>query len=129
MSYFVISKSSQDILHFGIKHRSGRYPYGSGERPYQDREDGVLKKKKYSNTSFAVKTVRDAAMRIVDKDERKKYRYQKEMGKMQREYNNMTADQKEYFHKIVGFYENEYMSQSEVLSLVRMALDESKRYI
>lgn len=24
-----------DLLHFGIKHRSGRYPWGSGERPYQ----------------------------------------------------------------------------------------------
>lgn len=24
-----------DLLHFGIKRRSGRYPWGSGERPYQ----------------------------------------------------------------------------------------------
>lgn len=24
-----------DLLHFGIKRRSGRYPYGSGERPFQ----------------------------------------------------------------------------------------------
>lgn len=35
MSYFVISKSDADIVHFGIKRRSGRYPWGSGERPYQ----------------------------------------------------------------------------------------------
>lgn len=26
---------SYEIYHFGVKHRSGRYPYGSGERPYQ----------------------------------------------------------------------------------------------
>lgn len=24
-----------ELYHFGIKRRSGRYPYGSGERPYQ----------------------------------------------------------------------------------------------
>lgn len=27
-----------DIYHYGIKRRSGRYPYGSGDRPYQDLE-------------------------------------------------------------------------------------------
>ena len=25
-----------ELYHYGVKHRSGRYPYGSGERPYQD---------------------------------------------------------------------------------------------
>lgn len=29
----------QELYHFGIKRRSGRYPYGSGARPYQDREE------------------------------------------------------------------------------------------
>lgn len=34
-NYYLINN---DVLyHFGIKRRSGRYPYGSGERPYQDR--------------------------------------------------------------------------------------------
>lgn len=28
----------EELFHFGTKGRSGRYPYGSGERPYQDRE-------------------------------------------------------------------------------------------
>lgn len=27
-----------ELYHIGVKHRSGRYPYGSGERPYQDME-------------------------------------------------------------------------------------------
>lgn len=26
---------SSELYHFGIKRRSGRYPWGSGERPYQ----------------------------------------------------------------------------------------------
>lgn len=29
---------SNEIYHYGIKRRSGRYPYGSGTRPFQDRE-------------------------------------------------------------------------------------------
>lgn len=30
-----ITYKYQDLLHFGIKQRSGRYPWGSGDRPYQ----------------------------------------------------------------------------------------------
>ena len=32
------------LMHFGIKHKSGRYPWGSGDRPYQG--DGFFTKKK-----------------------------------------------------------------------------------
>lgn len=28
------------IIHFGIKRKSGRYPWGSGERPHQSEEKG-----------------------------------------------------------------------------------------
>lgn len=36
-----------DILcHYGIKRRSGRYPYGSGDRPYQRENKQIDKKKK-----------------------------------------------------------------------------------
>lgn len=33
-----------EIYHYGIKGRSGRYPYGSGSRPYQDREEAKRQK-------------------------------------------------------------------------------------
>lgn len=41
----------EDILHYGVKRKSGRYPWGSGERPYQRStgslvEKGIAKKKK-----------------------------------------------------------------------------------
>lgn len=32
---FIDKPSLDDIMHYGIKRRSGRYPYGSGENPYQ----------------------------------------------------------------------------------------------
>lgn len=31
--------NENDILHIGVKYRSGRYPWGSGENPYQHDED------------------------------------------------------------------------------------------
>lgn len=39
MTHFIRSNNmDNELFHFGIKRRSGRYPYGSGERPYQDKE-------------------------------------------------------------------------------------------
>jgi DNA-binding CsgD family transcriptional regulator len=37
MSYYGYAESLQneDVLHIGVKRRSGRYPYGSGDEPYQ----------------------------------------------------------------------------------------------
>lgn len=35
MMYYIISKSDEELFHYGIPRRSGRYPYGSGERPFQ----------------------------------------------------------------------------------------------
>lgn len=36
MSYL---SDEDSLMHYGIKRRSGRYPWGSGERPYQSMED------------------------------------------------------------------------------------------
>lgn len=33
------------LCHFGIKRRSGRYPYGSGERPFQGEPRGFLRRR------------------------------------------------------------------------------------
>lgn len=34
-NFYVFPQNSNDIYHYGIKRKSGRYPWGSGERPYQ----------------------------------------------------------------------------------------------
>lgn len=31
-------RHSSELYHYGMPRRSGRYPYGSGDRPYQDKE-------------------------------------------------------------------------------------------
>ena len=31
--------NSEEIAHYGVKRRSGRYPWGSGKEPYQHSSD------------------------------------------------------------------------------------------
>ena len=40
LSYLGCSEwDEEDIMHYGMPRRSGRYPYGSGENPYQHSRD------------------------------------------------------------------------------------------
>ena len=42
MSYYGIAESMEDSLeHYGMPRRSGRYPWGSGENPYQHAVDFI----------------------------------------------------------------------------------------
>lgn len=51
-----------EIYHFGTKRHSGRYPWGSGNRPYQSAEQE--KKKKYQKkTVDKVRTATDRTIR------------------------------------------------------------------
>lgn len=47
---------SDDVIeHYGIKRRSGRYPYGSGENPYQHSEDFIARVNDLRNKNFTFK--------------------------------------------------------------------------
>ena len=50
---------SNEIYHYGIKRRSGRYPYGSGMRPYQDREKKIKKLNKYQDKISAYNSIKN----------------------------------------------------------------------
>lgn len=55
----MINEKKQELLHYGVKRRSGRYPWGSGEDPYQHEAYGFIAKldsyreKGLSNTEIA----------------------------------------------------------------------------
>lgn len=55
----MINEKKQELLHYGVKRRSGRYPWGSGEDPYQHEAFGFIAKidgyreKGLSNTEIA----------------------------------------------------------------------------
>lgn len=49
-----------EIYHFGTKRHSGRYPYGSGDRPYQDREKLKAEKREKENLKKAGEFIRRA---------------------------------------------------------------------
>lgn len=61
MSYFGISNAEEDaIAHYGMPRRSGRYPWGSGEDPYQHNRDFLgrveeLKKQGWTETAENIK--------------------------------------------------------------------------
>ena len=72
-----------DLLHYGMPRRSGRYPYGSGENPYQHEMDFLgrieeLKKSGWSETSenikkeFGLTTTEYRAEKAIASTERRK---------------------------------------------------------
>ena len=36
---YIPEMSEDELMHYGVKRRSGRYPWGSGENPYQHSGD------------------------------------------------------------------------------------------
>lgn len=56
LSYFgtIDHLSDEELMHYGIPRRSGRYPYGSGDNPYQHSKDflGRIKELKDSNFTY-----------------------------------------------------------------------------
>ena len=62
LSYFGTSQESDgDLMHYGVARRSGRYPYGSGDQPYQHHTDFLgrveeLKKQGFTYTDEDGKT-------------------------------------------------------------------------
>lgn len=56
-----------ELLHFGIKRRSGRYPYGSGDRPFQSIKSAAKRK---ALTKAVKRKIRDTAREKADVDKR-----------------------------------------------------------
>lgn len=54
LSYFgtIDSLSDEELMHYGIKRRSGRYPYGSGENPYQHGRDFLARISELKQQNF-----------------------------------------------------------------------------
>lgn len=59
LSYYGVAESRDDLSHYGMPRRSGRYPWGSGKDPYQHAMDflgrvDVLKKNGFKETAEEV---------------------------------------------------------------------------
>ena len=77
-------ESGNSLEHYGMPRRSGRYPWGSGDDPYQHRRDFLgrveeLKKKGWSETpenikkEFGMTTTQYRTEKALAKDERRSY--------------------------------------------------------
>lgn len=60
LSFYTGDISDEELMHYGVARRSGRYPYGSGEDPYQHNSDFLgriekLKKEGWTETPENIK--------------------------------------------------------------------------
>jgi len=60
MSYYGVAEDPSKLEHYGVKRRSGRYPYGSGKDPYQHGLDfqarvDILKERGWTETAENIK--------------------------------------------------------------------------
>ena len=77
---YEVKPSLDELMHYGVKRRSGRYPYGSGDNPYQHSGDFLarveqLKNEGLSETDIAksmgLTTTQFRAQKALAKDERR----------------------------------------------------------
>ena len=77
---YEVKPSLDELMHYGVKRRSGRYPYGSGDNPYQHSGDFLsrvekLKNEGLSETEIAkalnMTTTQYRAQKALAKDERR----------------------------------------------------------
>lgn len=82
MSYFGCGSDEESLEHYGMPRRSGRYPWGSGDNPYQRTADFIgrvdeLKKQGWSETpenimkEFGLTTTQYRTEKALAKDERR----------------------------------------------------------
>lgn len=83
-SYLGCSDDGPKLAHYGMPRRSGRYPWGSGDNPYQHGEDFIsridaLKKDGWTETpeniksAFGLTTTQYRTQKALAKDERRMY--------------------------------------------------------
>ena len=56
-SYLGCSENEEAIAHYGVKRRSGRYPWGSGENPYQHSADFLARVESLTKEGKAEKDI------------------------------------------------------------------------
>lgn len=61
-SYYGCAADQNELMHYGIKRRSGRYPWGSGDNPYQRSGDWISRVNELKKSGMNEKEVCDAMM-------------------------------------------------------------------
>ncbi len=78
---------TNEIFHYGKPRRSGRYPWGSGSRPFQSYKgiSGYIRKKKQEKADAAEQRERNEQLRIAMEEERKKRHHDADKERVLRE--------------------------------------------
>ena len=74
----------KELYHYGIPRRSGRYPWGSGDRPFQS-ISGYIRKKKQEKADAAAQKERNEQLRRAMEEEQKKRHHDADKERVLRE--------------------------------------------
>ena len=74
----------KELYHYGIPRRSGRYPWGSGDRPFQS-ISGYIRKKKQEKADAAAQKERNEQLRRAMEEEQKKRQHDADKERVLRE--------------------------------------------
>lgn len=69
--YYDYMQYQNYLIHYGIKRRSGRYPYGSGERPYQSSGGFFARRKEKKHVAEVLKKKKELLEKKRAEDEKK----------------------------------------------------------
>ena len=60
--YYGCATDRDQLMHYGIKRRSGRYPWGSGDNPYQRSGDWISRVDELKKSGMNEKEICDAML-------------------------------------------------------------------
>lgn len=69
--YYDYMQYQNYLIHYGIKRRSGRYPYGSGERPYQSSGGFFARRKEKKHAAEVLKKKKEMLEKKREEDEKR----------------------------------------------------------
>lgn len=115
------NRNMNEIYHIGMPRRSGRYPWGSGDRPFQSAEgiSGYIRKKKQEKADAAAQKERNEQLRRAMEEEQKKRHHDADKERVLRE---GTATE-------VLKYQGELTNQELQNAVTRLNLESSLRGI
>lgn len=117
--YYGDNRNMNEIYHIGMPRRSGRYPWGSGDRPFQSAKgiSGYIRKKKQEKADVAAQKERNEQLRRAMEEEQKKQHHDADKERVLRE---GTATE-------VLKYQGELTNQELQNAVTRLNLESSLR--
>lgn len=133
MNRYILYASSSDLYHYGIQRKSGRYPWGSGGRPFQSLEEKGKRRKaraeqKLAKISSKVQARQNKATQAYSRAEKKAGSFLSTRAGTRRAYES-AADQQRKVNRLEVRGKKYYEKQVEKLAKLDIALSQEAQEI